>query len=47
MLAQKVERYVKQHRLLLEGDRVLVAVSGGPTHFACSTFFVPWRRATT
>lgn len=30
MLAQKVERYVKQHRLLLEGDRVLVAVSGGP-----------------
>ena len=29
MLAQKVERYVKQ-QFLLEGDRVLVAVSGEP-----------------
>lgn len=30
MLNKKVWRYIKEHRLLEEGDRVLVAVSGGP-----------------
>lgn len=30
MLVEKVARYVEQHRLLQKGDRLLVAVSGGP-----------------
>lgn len=30
MLINKVERYIRLHRLLDEGDKVLVAVSGGP-----------------
>ncbi|MEW5784328.1 MAG: tRNA lysidine(34) synthetase TilS [Bacillota bacterium] len=30
MLIKKVERYIRSHRLLDEGDKVLVAVSGGP-----------------
>ncbi len=30
MLVEKVARYIERHRLLQEGDRVLVAVSGGP-----------------
>lgn len=30
MLVQKVWRYIKEHDLLQDGDRVLVAVSGGP-----------------
>ncbi len=30
MLDKKVLRYIKEHRLLQEGNRVLVAVSGGP-----------------
>ena len=30
MLIEKVARFIERHRLLDEGDRVLVAVSGGP-----------------
>ncbi len=30
MLVEKVARYVEQHSLIQEGDRLLVAVSGGP-----------------
>lgn len=30
MLVKKVARYIERHRLLQEGDRLLVAVSGGP-----------------
>ena len=30
MLVEKVARYIDQHRLLEQGERILVAVSGGP-----------------
>lgn len=30
MLGEKVRHYIEKHRLLRQGDRVLVAVSGGP-----------------
>ncbi len=30
MLVEKVARYIERHRLLQKGDRLLVAVSGGP-----------------
>ncbi len=34
MLAENVEAYINQHHLLATGDRVLVAVSGGPDSLA-------------
>ena len=34
MIISKVETYINRHRLLASGDRVLVAVSGGPDSLA-------------
>jgi len=43
MLLPKVKRYIQTHRLLQRGDRIVVAVSGGPDSL-CLLHFL-WKLA--